>query len=70
MQIIAMRKDHIPVGVSFVVLAIVTITYKMVLVLIGAIIIIIRPPELMLYLVDVASVVRNHLPQMGHNLGA
>ena len=53
MQIIAMRKDHIPVGVSFVVLAIVTITYKMVLVLIGAIIIIIRPPELMLYLVDV-----------------
>ena len=35
MQIVAMRKDRIPVAVSAVVLAIVTITYKLVLVILG-----------------------------------
>lgn len=46
MQIVAMRKDRIPVAVSTVVLAIVTITYKLVLVLIGAGVLLLRPPML------------------------
>lgn len=50
MQIVAMRKDKIPVAVSTVVLAIVTITYKLVLVMIGLAILIIRPPTIMEYL--------------------
>ena len=50
MQVVAMRKDGIPVAVSTVVLAIVTITYKLVLVLIGAVVLLIRPPQLMVYL--------------------
>lgn len=50
MQVIAMRKDRIPVAVSTVVLAIITIVYKAVLVLIGVTIMAIRPPVLMTYL--------------------
>lgn len=50
MQVVAMRKDHIPVAVSTVVLAIVTITYKLVLVLLGTAIMLIRPARIMIYL--------------------
>lgn len=50
MQIVAMRKDKIPVAVSTVVLAIITIVYKAVLVMIGVTIMILRPPVLMHYL--------------------
>lgn len=50
MQIVAMRKDRIPVAVSTVVLAIVTITYKLVLVLIGAGVLLLRPPMLVPFL--------------------
>jgi uncharacterized protein (TIRG00374 family) len=50
MQIIAMRRDRIPVAVSTVVLGIVTITYKLVLVLLGLVVIILRPAQIMLYL--------------------
>ena len=56
MQVVAMRKDRIPVAVSTVVLAIVTITYKLVLVLIGAVVLLLRPPQLMLYLEPVESI--------------
>lgn len=50
MQVLSMRKDNIPVAISTVVLAIVTITYKMVLVVIGAAVILLRPKQLMIYL--------------------
>lgn len=50
MQIVAMRKDKIPVAVSAVVLAIITITYKLVLVFIGTAILVIRPASIMQYL--------------------
>lgn len=56
MQVVAMRKDHIPVAVSTVVLVIVTITYKLVLVLIGLVVLLIRPPALMVYLEPVESI--------------
>lgn len=57
MQVVAMRKDKIPVAVSTVVLAIVTITYKLVLVLVGALVLLIRPPMLMTYLEPVESII-------------
>lgn len=57
MQIIAMRRDRIPPAVATVVLAIVTITYKLVLVLIGLAVMIIRPPQIMAYLDSVDAVV-------------
>ena len=50
MQVIAMRKDDIPVAVSTVVLAIVTITYKLVLVVIGTTVMLLRPAEIMSHL--------------------
>lgn len=50
MQLLAMRKDDIPVGVSTVVLAIVTITYKLVLVVIGIAVMVLQPASLMVYL--------------------
>ena len=46
MQLFYMRKDKLPVGVSTVVLAIVSITYKMVLVVVGAAVLLIRPRAL------------------------
>lgn len=49
-QIYYMRKDNIPIPVATLVLMIVTITYKMVLVMIGAIVVIIRPIQIMQYL--------------------
>lgn len=57
MQVIAMRKDRIPVAVSTVVLAIVTITYKLVLVLIGAVVLLLRPSQIMPYLEPVEPIV-------------
>lgn len=57
MQVVAMRKDNIPVAVSTVVLAIVTITYKMVLVLIGIVVLGTRPQGLMRYLDGVRGVI-------------
>lgn len=56
MQVVAMRKDRIPVAVSTVVLAIVTITYKLVLVLIGAVVMLVRPVQLMAYLEPVEPI--------------
>lgn len=47
MQVIAMRRDKIPVAVSTVVLAIVTITYKLVLVVIGLTVMLLHPPAVM-----------------------
>lgn len=57
MQVLLMRKDGIPVAVSTVVLAIVTITYKLVLVLLGVIVLLLRPAALMTYLEPVRSVI-------------
>ena len=52
MQVVAMKKDKIPVAVSTVVLAIITITYKLVLVLIGVLVLTIRPVSIIQYLDD------------------
>lgn len=57
MQVVAMHKDDIPVAVSTVVLAIVTITYKLVLVFIGAAVMLLRPPEIMSHLTGVEELV-------------
>jgi uncharacterized protein (TIRG00374 family) len=46
-QIYYMKKDKIPIPIATLVLMIVTITYKMVLVVIGAIVFLIRPVEVM-----------------------
>ena len=50
MQVMTMRKDGVPVAVSTVVLAIVTVTYKLVLVAMGLAVLLIRPQRLMDYL--------------------
>ena len=57
MQVVAMRKDKIPVAVSAVVLAIITITYKAVLVLIGIVVLVLRPTSIMRYLDGVEWIV-------------
>lgn len=49
-QVYYMRKDDIPIPVATLVLMIVTITYKMVLVTIGTIILVFRPSEIIFYL--------------------
>ena len=56
MQIIAMKKDKIPVASSTVVLAIVTITYKLVLVISGLAVLLIRPEGIMKYLEPVETI--------------
>ena len=56
MQVLLMRKDGVPVAVSTVVLAIVTITYKLVLVILGIAVLLFRPQALMAYLEPVESV--------------
>lgn len=56
MQVIAMKKDKIPVASSTVVLAIVTITYKLVLVISGLAVLIIRPESIMKYLESVETI--------------
>ena len=53
MQVVMMRKDGISPAVSSVVLAIVTILYKLVLVVIGVLVLLIRPDGLMVYLAPV-----------------
>ena len=57
MQVVAMRKDAIPVAVSTVVLAIVTITYKLVLVVIGCLVMVLQPAEIMSHLEGVEGLV-------------
>lgn len=49
-QIYFMKKDKISIPVATVILMIVTITYKMVLVLTGIAVLVIQPPEIMQYL--------------------
>lgn len=53
MQVVAMRRDGINTAVSAVVLAIVTITYKMVLVVLGIAVLVLRPDGIVKYLDDV-----------------
>lgn len=55
MQVVAMRRNGIPGSVSSVVLAIVTITYKLVLVLLGVGVLVLRPACIMQYLDGVES---------------
>ena len=50
-QIYYMKKDKLSIPVSTLVLMIVTITYKLVLVVLGALVVIIRPVQIMHYLV-------------------
>ncbi len=50
MQVYYMRKDNIPGATATVVLMIVTITYKMVLVILGLAVLILRPAAIMKYL--------------------
>lgn len=53
MQVVAMRRDGIPGAVSTVVLAIVTVTYKLVLVLLGLAVLVFRPEAIMRHLDNV-----------------
>lgn len=57
MQVMMMRRDRIPVPVSTVVLALVTITYKLVLVFLGLIVLCVRPPQIMAYLEPAESLI-------------
>lgn len=57
MQVVTMHKDDIPVAVSSVVLAIVTITYKLVLIVAGLGVMLLRPARIMVYLDPVAGLV-------------
>ena len=66
MQVIAMRKDKIPAAVSTVVLVMVTIAYKLVLVIIGVLILLIQPATLMVYLDNVKGYM---LLGLGLNVG-
>lgn len=50
MQVVVMRRDGVPAAMSAVVLAIVTITYKMVLVLLGIGVLVFRPACIVMYL--------------------
>lgn len=50
MQLYFMKKDKLPLAVSSLILMIVTIAYKAVLVLLGVVVLIIRPPAVMHYL--------------------
>lgn len=49
-QVLFMKKDKLPVHVSTIVLLVVTITYKLVLVIFGAVVMILRPKVEMAYL--------------------
>ena len=57
MQVLYMRKGGIPVAISTVALAIITIVYKLVLVLTTGLILLFRPPVLMLHLEPVKTLV-------------
>ena len=49
-QVVFMKKDRLPIHLSTLVLLIVTITYKLVLVIIGLLVLIVRPPLVMGFL--------------------
>jgi uncharacterized protein (TIRG00374 family) len=49
-QIYLMKKDKIPISIATLILMIVTITYKMVLIALGLVVLIIRPEKIMEYL--------------------
>lgn len=55
-QIYFMKKDKIPIPVASLVLMIVTIAYKMVLVVLGVVVVIVRPTEIMKYLDPVLGI--------------
>ncbi len=55
-QVYFMKKDKIPIHISTLILMIVTITYKMVLVILGAVILVVRPTEIMNYLDPVLGI--------------
>lgn len=55
-QVYFMKKDKIPIPVATLVLMIVTITYKVVLVGLGAVIVVVRPTEIMNYLDPVIGI--------------
>ena len=57
MQIYYMHKDGIPAALSSVILAVITIVYKLVLVLAGILILAFRPPTLMVHLEPVMPLV-------------
>lgn len=57
MQVVAMRRDGISVAVSTVVLAIVTLTYKMVLIVVGFGVLVFRPAGVMMYLDEVEPLI-------------
>ena len=50
MQVVAMRKDNVPVAVSSIALLVVTIAYKTVLIFMGGAVCILRPEKIMRYL--------------------
>lgn len=50
MQVVEMRSDGIPVAVSAITLAIITIMYKSVLVLLGSVVLLLRPDSVMCFL--------------------
>lgn len=57
MQVLYMRRDGIPAAMSTVVLVIVTIVYKMVLVIVGLAVTILRPPAIIRCLGDVEPLI-------------
>lgn len=55
-QIYYMKKDKIPIPVATLVLMVITITYKMVLIVLGISVLIIRPAKVMIYLSPVKGI--------------
>lgn len=55
-QVYLMKKDKIPIPISSLILMIVTITYKMVLVLLGAVVLIFRPAKIISYLEPIIGI--------------
>jgi len=56
MQLLSMHKDRIPVAPATVVLAIITIIYKLVLVVLGLGVLLLRPASVMIYLEHVQGI--------------
>lgn len=55
-QIYFMKKDKIPIPIATLILMIVTITYKVVLVALGTVILVVRPTEIMNYLSPIVGI--------------
>ncbi len=55
-QVYFMKKDKIPIPIATLILMIITIVYKMVLVVLGVVILIIRPAEVMSYLEPILGI--------------